>query len=176
MKTIIFDWSLIRDAEGFYDSVLPQTGAPGWHGYNLNAINDSWLGGGICSSGPPFNFIIRHFDHVRLDLKPFAESICGFAENCAMAHGGKVTYEEYSGPEIPTPSGTETIMKQKYEYKFVRLGQSFWFKRAAREDYQTQIQIHARDGWRLVQVFAPGIGIYGAATFYELILEREISQ
>ena len=68
-------------------------------------------------------------------------------------------------------------MKQKYEYKFVRLGEG-WLsaKRSAGAEYQEQIRQHAQDGWRLVQVFAPGIGAYGAAKYYELILEREISQ
>jgi hypothetical protein len=32
---------------------------------------------------------------------------------------------------------------------------------------------HARDGWRLVQIFAPGVAAFGAAKYYELILERE---
>ena len=63
----------------------------------------------------------------------------------------------------------------KYEYKFVRLGEG-WLgaKREARDGYQALIHEHARDGWRLVQVFAPSMGAYGASRFYELILEREI--
>ena len=67
-------------------------------------------------------------------------------------------------------------MKPKYEYKFVRLGEG-WLsaRRAAEIEYQEQIRQHARDGWRLVQVFAPGTGAYGAAKYYELILERAVS-
>jgi len=67
-------------------------------------------------------------------------------------------------------------MKQKYEYKFVRLGEG-WLsaRKAAAEDYQDQIRQHAQEGWRLVQVFAPGIGAYGAAKYYEMIFEREVS-
>jgi hypothetical protein len=67
-------------------------------------------------------------------------------------------------------------MKPKYEYKFVRLGEG-WLsaRRTAEIEYQEQIRQHARDGWRLVQVFAPGTGVYGAAKYYELILEREVS-
>jgi len=42
--------------------------------------------------------------------------------------------------------------------------------------YQQVIQDHARDGWRLVQVFAPGMGAYGAAKYFEIILERELEQ
>ncbi len=63
----------------------------------------------------------------------------------------------------------------RYEYKFIRLGEGWTSARTeAREGYQQAIHEHARDGWRLVQIFAPGIGAYGAATYYELILEREL--
>jgi hypothetical protein len=99
MKTILVDWSLIQDEEAFYASVLPQTDAPGWHGHNLNAILDSWLRGGICSSGPPFSFVFRHSKNISPGLKEFAETICGFAENCVMEHGGEVTYEDSSAEQ-----------------------------------------------------------------------------
>ena len=66
-------------------------------------------------------------------------------------------------------------MRQKYEYKFVRLGEGWsCVRREGRNHYQEQIQHYAREGWRLVQVFAPSIGVYGAAKYYELILEREV--
>jgi hypothetical protein len=66
-------------------------------------------------------------------------------------------------------------MKQKYEYKFVRIGEGFWSARSkAERDYQEVIRDHAREGWRLVQVFAPSLGVYGAAKYFEVILEREI--
>ena len=67
-------------------------------------------------------------------------------------------------------------MKPRFEYKFVRLGEG-WLgaKKEACHGYQTEIQQHARDGWRLVQIFAPGVGTYGAAKYYELILERQVS-
>ena len=66
-------------------------------------------------------------------------------------------------------------MSQRYEYKFVRLGQGIMgVKRAAREQYQQVIHENARDGWRLVQIFSPGVGPYGGATYYELILERPV--
>jgi hypothetical protein len=65
-------------------------------------------------------------------------------------------------------------MQQRYEYKFVRLGEG-WFgvKKAGRENYQEVVHEHARQGWRLVQIFAPGTGIYGSTQFYELVFERE---
>jgi len=64
-------------------------------------------------------------------------------------------------------------MDQRFEYKFVRLGEGMMsVKKVARNTYQDVINEHARDGWRLVQVFAPGIGGYGSAKYYELIFEK----
>lgn len=64
-------------------------------------------------------------------------------------------------------------MAPRYEYDFVRLGEGFLsVRRDAKDTYRDVIQARARDGWRLVQVFAPGTGAYGAAKFYELIFER----
>ncbi len=67
-------------------------------------------------------------------------------------------------------------MRQRYEYKFVRLGEG-WIgvKREGRDNYQRVVEEHAREGWRLVQVFAPGTGGYGAAKYFEIILERELA-
>jgi hypothetical protein len=64
---------------------------------------------------------------------------------------------------------------RKYEYKFVRLGEG-WLgvKSEAYDEYQSAVEEHARQGWRLVQIFAPGTGAYGVAKYYELILEREV--
>ncbi|MBL8861644.1 MAG: DUF4177 domain-containing protein [Planctomycetes bacterium] len=65
-------------------------------------------------------------------------------------------------------------MQRHYEYKFVRLGEG-WLgvRKAAVQGYQQVVHDHARDGWRLVQVFAPPTGAYGVAKFFELIFERE---
>lgn len=63
----------------------------------------------------------------------------------------------------------------KYEYKFVRLGEgALGVKRTAKRNYQAAVHEHARDGWRLVQIFSPSTGLYGAAQFFELIFEREV--
>ena len=56
----------------------------------------------------------------------------------------------------------------------MRLGEGrFNVRKAARETYQDVVHQHARDGWRLVQIFAPGVAAFGAARYYELIFERE---
>jgi Domain of unknown function (DUF4177) len=69
-------------------------------------------------------------------------------------------------------------MGQRYEYKFVRLGEYagsalFGVGDKARNAYEDVVHEHARDGWRLVQIFAPGVAAFGAAKYYELIFERE---
>ncbi len=64
---------------------------------------------------------------------------------------------------------------RRYEYKFVRLGEGFLgVRRQAKKEYRKVIAEHAREGWRLVQVFAPGVGGYGMAKYFEIILEREL--
>ncbi len=64
-----------------------------------------------------------------------------------------------------------------YEYKFIKIDTKVrGFKGIMpKEDYHKIIDQQARDGWRLVQIFAPPIKGYGHADFYELIFEREIS-
>ena len=32
------------------------------------------------------------------------------------------------------------------------------------------------DGWRLVQIFAPGVVAFGAARYYEFIFEEEVAE
>lgn len=66
-------------------------------------------------------------------------------------------------------------MNQKYEYKFVRLGQGIFGVKRSASNYQQIVHEHARDGWRLAQMFAPGTGVYGSARYFELIFEKPLS-
>jgi hypothetical protein len=75
-------------------------------------------------------------------------------------------------------AGKGASMGQRYEYKFVRLGEYagsalFGVSDKARNGYEDVVHEHARDGWRLVQIFAPSGAAFGAAKYYELIFERE---
>jgi hypothetical protein len=68
----------------------------------------------------------------------------------------------------------------EFEYKFVRIGESrlsavFGVQDRARKTYETVVEEQAHDGWRLVQIFAPGVAAFGAAKYYELIFERELA-
>ena len=61
----------------------------------------------------------------------------------------------------------------KRSYKFVRPGEGFFRAReSAEKPYQNVVHEHAAQGWRLVQIFAPGTGVSGAAKYYELVFER----
>ena len=69
-------------------------------------------------------------------------------------------------------------MPNGFEYKFVRVGENrlsalFGVQEKARKGYEAIVREHAREGWRLVQIFAPGVAAFGAAKYYELIFERE---
>ncbi|MFD1609100.1 DUF4177 domain-containing protein [Oceanobacillus luteolus] len=66
-----------------------------------------------------------------------------------------------------------------FEYKFekVLLGEPrFGFKDSQPlDDYHEIIHEHAREGWRLVQIFSPSIDNHkGTATYFELIFERKV--
>lgn len=62
-------------------------------------------------------------------------------------------------------------MNQKYDYKFIRIG-----KGNKSKGYQEVIMENAKEGWRLVQVFAPGAGgLWAKENYCEVIMEREIS-
>ena len=70
----------------------------------------------------------------------------------------------------------------QYEYTFVRLEQDKgWLSGQERPSdatlsgYQAAVQQHASEGWRLVQIFAPSIGMPGVPSYFELILERPVS-
>ena len=57
------------------------------------------------------------------------------------------------------------------EYKFVKLELGF-FSDKPKGDYHDIINEHAREGWRLVQIFAPGTGPAGKASYFEIIFEK----
>lgn len=61
-----------------------------------------------------------------------------------------------------------------YTYKFVKvkLGNRI-FTTSPKQDYKKIIEEHAKDGWRLVQIFDPAISTYGAAAYFELIFEKK---
>lgn len=59
MKVISLDASGWRSPDDFYFAILPEVGAPAWHGRNLDALDDSLGGGGINALEPPFRVVIE---------------------------------------------------------------------------------------------------------------------
>lgn len=80
--------------EDFYTAVLPQTGAPSWHGHNLDALHDSWGAGGICEGGPPLGFVFRGRKQLKSELKDFSEAVLQIAAESVATHGGELAHEE----------------------------------------------------------------------------------
>jgi hypothetical protein len=64
-------------------------------------------------------------------------------------------------------------MAVQYEYKFVSEKLKGHLLSGAEPTYRESIVEHARDGWRLVQVFAP-VGGVGPSGGVDLIFERPI--
>jgi len=62
-----------------------------------------------------------------------------------------------------------------YEYKFVRVDVGGVLTRKPKTDHHLLIEQHAKNGWRLVQIFAPAVSIKagGVPDYFELIFERE---
>ena len=53
----------------FYDELLPQLGAPAWHGRNLDALWDSITSGDINRVNPPFEVVLRGLERCPQDLR-----------------------------------------------------------------------------------------------------------
>lgn len=64
-------------------------------------------------------------------------------------------------------------MKQRYEYRFIRLGEGFWGVKNEAFSYEEIVHEHAEEGWRLIQIFAPGLSV--SKPYFEVILERELA-
>ena len=64
-----------------------------------------------------------------------------------------------------------------FEYKFVKVDlEGTWFSaRRPRVDHHRIIEEHAKEGWRLVQIFAPAVSVVSGGTpdYFEIIFERE---
>ncbi len=61
-----------------------------------------------------------------------------------------------------------------YEYKFLKIDVGTLTMKI-KGDYQQIVHDHAKDGWRLVQIFSPSTGIAGTSAYIELIFEKSVS-
>ena len=66
-----------------------------------------------------------------------------------------------------------------YEYKFqkIKTDRAFLWERKPEVNYYEIIGEHAKNGWRLVQIFAPTVSVIdgGTSNYFELIFEKEVT-
>jgi len=66
-----------------------------------------------------------------------------------------------------------------YEYNFVRIElEGFWIStKKPKADHHRLIEEYAKEGWRLVQIFAPAASVMGGGIpeYFELIFEKEVT-
>jgi len=87
MKLIILDATAWRSPDDFYSALLPELGAPAWHGRNLDALDDS-LYGGIDEVEPPFTVIIENSTGLSADVRAFlARAVSGRRESRGIPTG-----------------------------------------------------------------------------------------
>ena len=60
-----------------------------------------------------------------------------------------------------------------YEYETVRVEITGLINTKPKEDYREIIKERGKDGWRLVQLFAPPIKGYGVASYIDIIFEKK---
>jgi hypothetical protein len=60
-----------------------------------------------------------------------------------------------------------------YEHEFVRVDLTT-FGGKPKESYHDIIREYEKEGWELVQIFAPGTAAYGSAAYFEIILKRRV--
>ena len=87
MKVISLDASRWLSPDDFYSAILPELGAPAWHGRNLDALDDSLGGGGINGLEPPFRVEVTGAYKLAEPMQHFlAEVERVFAEVSAETH------------------------------------------------------------------------------------------
>jgi RNAse (barnase) inhibitor barstar len=71
MKEITLDASAWQNRDDFYDALLPALGAPGWHGRNLDALNDSIRGDDTSAVRLPFRITIANSASAPVGLQQY---------------------------------------------------------------------------------------------------------
>jgi RNAse (barnase) inhibitor barstar len=87
MKLISLDASEWRSPDDFYSAILPELGAPDWHGRNLDALDDSLGGGTINALEPPFRVEVAGADKLPESMQRFLSEVARlFADIRAETH------------------------------------------------------------------------------------------
>ena len=89
---ILIDWSLIKSEDQFYDVLLPQVGAPEWHGHNLDALADSLITGSINSIEPPYKLMSVNSSVNLGELKPFQIKVLNIFTEAAIEQDREIEF------------------------------------------------------------------------------------
>lgn len=63
-----------------------------------------------------------------------------------------------------------------FEYKVVRIDLGGVFNANPKEDYRKVIGEYTSQGWRFVQIFAPGVANNGLPKYYDVIFEKRLDE
>ncbi len=77
MLEIVLDGANWRTRDDFYEDFLKAVGAPGWHGRNLDALNDSIGAGSINEVEIPYVVIVRGLSSMSPEARQMVERFCG---------------------------------------------------------------------------------------------------
>jgi RNAse (barnase) inhibitor barstar len=90
MKIIQLDASGWRSPMDFYSALLPELGAPSWHGDTLDALRDS-LSGDINQLEPPFAVEVEHSAVVSADMAEFLARVVAIFQDARSEFGVDVS-------------------------------------------------------------------------------------
>jgi RNAse (barnase) inhibitor barstar len=90
MQLIRLDAAGWRSPDDFYSALLPELGAPDWHGRNLNALYDSLMGD-INSLEPPFEIEIEGAAELPQNMKAFLDEVISVFEDARAEFGADVS-------------------------------------------------------------------------------------
>ncbi|MDR3416172.1 MAG: barstar family protein [Nevskia sp.] len=88
MHSIRIDWAQISSEDGMWDALCRESKEPMWHGRNLDALNDSWVAGGINEMGPPYQFHFLNCSKVAERLARTASAVMDIARTSVAENGG----------------------------------------------------------------------------------------
>ena len=90
LPIVEIDWRQISSAGEFFDMVLELCESPNWHGRNLDALQDSWVTGGIDKKGPPYHFRFTAPASAPLALEEFVSAVHEIAHQSVAANEGQL--------------------------------------------------------------------------------------
>ncbi len=94
---ILLDGRSWRTPLDFYQAILPQIGAPEWHGTNLNALDDSLVFGGMNSVRPPFRFRLSNIRDLPADIREELKGLVEIVERGRDEYGLDIDIEVEGG-------------------------------------------------------------------------------